>query len=77
MRMGTFLLGGVVGAFCAMYISRNKPMLLKGMNMDQTMDKVGQIARTAKQMWEDTAAVPSNPAPPEQPAPEEQPAPPN
>lgn len=55
MRMGVFLLGGVVGAVAAVYLSRNNPRLLSKMNIDQTIDKVGQFARTAKQMWDSTA----------------------
>jgi hypothetical protein len=54
MRMG-FIVGGILGAAAAMYITRNKPMMLSGfsnmlgsfrMNED-TMNKVSKTATSA------------------------------
>jgi len=56
MRMGAFLLGGVIGAAVAMMFSRGKPMLLSGASIDTAIGKMGHFARTAKELW-DSAAV--------------------
>lgn len=59
MQMRGFLLGGLVGAAAALYVSRNRPELLAGMNWDKTMARAGKwlrnpkLARAAKGMLED------------------------
>lgn len=56
MRMSGFLLGGIAGAAIALYVSRNKPALLAGLNWDKAVDKAGKAVNSAKAMW-DTASV--------------------
>lgn len=56
MRVSGFLLGGIAGAAIALYVSRNKPALLAGLNWDKAADKAGKAVQSAKAMW-DTASV--------------------
>lgn len=56
MRLSGFLLGGIAGAAVALYVSRNKPAMLAGLNWDKALDKAGKAVHSAKAMW-DTASV--------------------
>jgi hypothetical protein len=50
MRMSAFLLGGIVGAAMAMYVSRNKSAMLAGVNWDKAIDKLGDMLRSIRSM---------------------------
>lgn len=56
MRISGFLIGGILGAAAAMYLSRNKPVVLAEMNWDKAVDKIARAVQSAKAMW-DTATV--------------------
>jgi len=50
MRMSGFLLGGILGAVMALYVSRNKPAMLAGVNWDKAIDKMGDMLRSIRSM---------------------------
>jgi gas vesicle protein len=58
MRMGTLLIGGILGATAALYLTRNRSMMISslGQNLDdvQLSDKtMNNISKTAKNVWND------------------------
>lgn len=53
MRMGAFLLGGIVGAACVMYLSKNKGMMIT--SWDQAGQTVGKMMKTAKHSMQHAA----------------------
>ena len=50
MRMSGFLLGGFLGAALALYVSRNKPALMAGVNWDKAIDRIGEMLRSIRSM---------------------------
>jgi len=59
-RMGGFIVGGLVGAAAAVYFSNNnRPKLMSAINWNQAVDKAGQFAQSAKSMW-DTSSIMQN-----------------
>lgn len=57
MRMSGFLVGGMVGAAVALYMVRNKPGMLAGLNWDKAVDKAGEFVHSAKAMWDTTSVI--------------------
>jgi hypothetical protein len=56
MRMSGFIIGGILGAAAATYWSRNKtPKMLTDVNWNQVVDKAGDMAKSAKNMWDSAA----------------------
>ena len=56
MRMSGLLVGGIIGAAAAIYLSKNnRPMLNNAINWDQAVDKAGQLVRSAKNMWDSSS----------------------
>lgn len=53
MRLGTFLLGGIVGAAAAVYVSRNKPSVFASFsdNLGMSGRTMNKINSAAKNMW--------------------------
>jgi len=57
-RMGGFIVGGLVGAAAAVYFSKNnRPKLMSAINWNQAVDKAGQFAQSAKNMWDTTSIM--------------------
>lgn len=57
MRMSGFLLGGMLGAAVALYVARNKPGVLAGMDWNKAADKAAEWARSARAMWDAASVV--------------------
>lgn len=58
MRMGGFIVGGLVGVAAAVYFSKNnRPKLMSAINWNQAVDKAGQFAQSAKNMWDTTSIM--------------------
>lgn len=58
MRISGFLIGGILGAWAAMYFTRNnKPMVLGNVDWDKAVDKAGQVVRSAKTMWDSASII--------------------
>jgi len=54
MRISGFIIGGIVGAVAATYWSRGgrMPKKLSDVNWNQVIDKAGDVAQSAKNMWD-------------------------